>query len=215
MKKYNITLDLNYRKVLVVGGGKIAERKIKGLLKAEASITVISPALTANLDLLQQKNKFTWLQRKYQAQDAFDYFLVFATTNDPAANQLVNEDVKLFGGLVNICDDPLQNDFNVPSVIPCGEEITFSVSTNGLSPALTKLIAQDLGERYGENFASFAKFLAQLRQKIKKQLLDSAEREKLWQTILTKEIFELVRQEKLDEAEERINNAISSFGLKS
>lgn len=215
MKKYNIALDLTERNVLVVGGGKIAERKIQELLNTGANITVISPTITPALQDLYTQNKLSYLARQYQAQDALDYFLVFATTNNSEVNQLVSEDAKLFGGLVNICDAPLQNDFNVPGVVRCGEEITFSVSTNGLSPALTKLIAQDLSEQYGENFAAFVKFLAQLRQKIKVQLPNSAEREKVWQEILTKEIFALVRLEKLKEAEERINNAISSFGLKS
>ena len=63
MVYYPINLNLNGRKVVVIGGGRIAERKITGLIEAMAVVTVISPKLTPELMKYAEEGKITWKEK--------------------------------------------------------------------------------------------------------------------------------------------------------
>ena len=86
MVYYPINLNLNGKKVVVVGGGRIAERKITGLIEAMAVVTVISPKLTLELMEYARDGKMIWKEKDFTAEDIQDAFLVIAATNHPEIN---------------------------------------------------------------------------------------------------------------------------------
>ena len=105
MRHYPIFLDLRGRRAVVIGGGKVAERKIQKLISAGASVQIISPELTRGLARLAAENKITVTRRRYRQGDLpagrsrEAPLLVFAATNDAAAQQAVRKDAQAAGAV--------------------------------------------------------------------------------------------------------------------
>ena len=124
-------LDLEGVPVLVVGGGKIAFRKIEGLLRAHAEVTVVAPMIAAEVRELP----VMVVGRRYAASDLDTVRLVITATDDPAVNASVAADATDRGIWVNSADDPANCTFTLPAVARDGA-VTVAVGTGGSSPAL-------------------------------------------------------------------------------
>jgi precorrin-2 dehydrogenase / sirohydrochlorin ferrochelatase len=126
---YPIFLDLRFKPVLVAGGGKVALRKVKGLLESQAKVTVVAPAI---LDELKAA-AVTTLEREYQSADCPGYVLVFAATDDRQVNAQIARDAAALGIPSNIADAPEECAFIVPARLTEGD-IQIAVSTGGTDP---------------------------------------------------------------------------------
>ena len=144
MNYYPIFLDLRSKPVLVVGGGKVALRKVKGLLEAEARVTVISPEIVGDLRELP----VAIVEREYRPADCVGQTLVFATTDDREVNAKIARNAASLGIPANVADSPGECGFIVPArITEAGFQI--AVSTGGISPrravAIRDRIKQMLG----------------------------------------------------------------------
>src|SRR5215472_16507592 len=137
MGYYSVALDMTGRFTVVIGGGTVAERKVKGLLEAGAAVTVISPSLTAQLARWVKQGRISHVARSYTPGDLAGYELAFVATDDPRVNAAVFRESKKRGLWVNAADDPAHCDFILPSVLRRGE-LAVAVSTGGSSPALAR-----------------------------------------------------------------------------
>lgn len=173
LKYYPAFIDLKGKNCVVVGGGKVAERKALSLLRAGARVTVISPEITASLDKKKTGKAISHIKRAYRKGDLADAFLVIAATSDEGTNKEVSGDAP---GLVNVADVPSLANFIAPSVVQSGP-LTIAVSTSGASPAMASSIRKELETLYGKDFASFIAFLKGLRKKALKELPDKKARE--------------------------------------
>lgn len=181
MDYYPISLSLTNKQVVVVGGGKIAERKIIGLMEAGATITVISPEITNPLFDLFQSGKIIWKKRQFTEDDFINAFLIIAATNKKAVNLHVKE-VASPNQLICLIDNPEESNFIFPSVINRGK-LHIAVSTSGASPLLAKKIKQEISEKYGEEYKEYVDFLFSCRKKIVKDVLDKEKKQKLLSAI--------------------------------
>ena len=211
---YPVNLELANKKCAVIGGGSVAWRKAKTLLQAQALVTVISPKVCEPLAQLVEKNMITYHAKSYCLGDLHDFFLVVCATDNPEINKQAAIEAKSNHALVNVVDGSFSSDFTVPAQVQRGD-LLITVSTNGQSPAFTRLIKEQLANTYNENYAEFLQLLAKIRGQLKEEVLDSKERELIWQKVLTEEILTFLQQGKLEEAEAKIRNAISSFRAKS
>jgi precorrin-2 dehydrogenase/sirohydrochlorin ferrochelatase len=144
---YPIMLRLDGRVCLVVGGGKVAARKVKGLLAANAQVMVISRELCPELQSLADEGVISVQIKAYSGCDIAGQhpLLVFATTDDPAVNRAVADEARRVGALVNTTDDRTAADFhNLPSARR--GNFTVAVSTGGNHPVLAKSLAARLAE---------------------------------------------------------------------
>jgi precorrin-2 dehydrogenase / sirohydrochlorin ferrochelatase len=144
---YPIALRLEGRSCVVVGGGRVATRKILGLVAANASVTVISRALCDELQALVDEDVIAAQIKTYESGDvaAHKPVLVFAATDDPVVNRAVADEARQCGALVNTTDDGTLADFhNMPSVRR--GNITVAISTNGNHPTLAKALAARLAD---------------------------------------------------------------------
>ena len=148
MKFYPISLNLKDKKVVIIGGGKIAERKIKGLVKCDAKITLVSPNLSRNLETIIRKYKIKYFKKKYTSFIIKNQFLIFACTSDNDVNEKIFNDAERLGVLVNVCDDTKKCRFIVPAVIR-KKGIVISISTDGKRPALSKKFKEVLKNEFG------------------------------------------------------------------
>lgn len=141
---YPILVDLSQLQILVIGGGRIAHRKITGLIDAGGQPTVLSPELTPQLQELATAGKLTWLQAGYTPGATRGFQMVFCCTDDPSVNQQVAAEItpeQLF-------NDTTQQDrssfFNMAYVHD--ETIGLAATTFGRSPKQAKALKGKLQE---------------------------------------------------------------------
>lgn len=141
---YPITLtNLRGAPVVVVGGGAVGERKLRGLLAVGAAVLLISPAATPELGALAESGAITWHARPYQPGDLAGARLVFAATDQRAVNAQVAQDAAGLGLLCNVADDPRAGDFHLPAVYR-EPGLLVAVSTAGASPARAKRLRDQI-----------------------------------------------------------------------
>lgn len=144
MNYYPIFLDLRSKPVLVIGGGKVALRKVKGLLEAEAQVTVISPETANALRALPIKI----LERVYKTGDCLGHTLIFATTDNRAVNAQIARDALSLGIPSNIADAPEECGFIVPARL-AETDLQIAVSTGGTNPRRAVAIRNRIKQMIG------------------------------------------------------------------
>jgi precorrin-2 dehydrogenase/sirohydrochlorin ferrochelatase len=140
---YPVNLDVSGKSAVVIGGGRVAARKIATLTHAGAAITVVSPSLDPSID----ERSVAWVRRAYRPGDLAGQDVVIACTNDPEVNHQVAQDADR-GQLVNNVGDPVDSNFSNVAVIE-SDDIVITVSSRGKSPARTRLMKQRLREWLG------------------------------------------------------------------
>jgi precorrin-2 dehydrogenase/sirohydrochlorin ferrochelatase len=189
---YPIFLNLKNKKCTVIGGGKVAERKVLSLLVSGADITVISPTLTAKLSLLVSSNKINHTARNYKSGDLDSAFMAFGATNDTNANSLIHKDASSGNILINIVDEPEKCSFFVPSAINRGK-LTIAISTEGESPALAKHIRKKLEKQIGPEYGPFLEIVADFRKIAKEKYSGSpAKMEKVYKQLFESDALSLI-----------------------
>lgn len=161
---YPVALRLSGRRCLIVGGGRVAERKLNGLLEAGADrIVLVSPSATDGIQALASSGRITWERRSYAHGELGGVWLVIAATSEHALNSAIAEEAERLGILSNIADSFGQGSFITPSVIRRGDLI-IAVTASGSSPALAKAIKRELEERYGGQYREAVMRLGELRK---------------------------------------------------
>ncbi|MDD5557824.1 MAG: bifunctional precorrin-2 dehydrogenase/sirohydrochlorin ferrochelatase [bacterium] len=159
---YPVFLRLSGRRCLVVGGGRVAERKARGLLGAGAAVTVVAPAATAGIRRLARAKAIRFLERPFRPSDLRGVRVAVCATGDAAVNARAAAEGRRRGALVNAADDPARCDFFLPAVMRRGG-LVIAVSTGGGSPALAAAVRRDLERRYGAEYGAIARVARDLR----------------------------------------------------
>ena len=153
------------RRALVVGGGLVAERKVRGLLDAHAAVVVVAPELTPTLAALAEAGAIGWERRLYAEGDLAGAFLAFAATGDDAINETVTSAARRAGILVNDAADAGRGDFATPAVHRSGP-LTVTVDSAGLAPSFTKRIRDELALQFDARYARAAATLGAIRERV-------------------------------------------------
>jgi precorrin-2 dehydrogenase/sirohydrochlorin ferrochelatase len=209
-----VSLNIENKLCLVVGGGKVAERKALTLLEYGAQVRLVAPAVTEKLAHLGRSGRITLVRDAYGAGYLEGVFLVIGATDDDAVNASVSSDCMSRGILVNVVDDPPRGNFYVPAVVRRGS-LQIAVSTDGKSPLLARKIKERLEEDFPEGYADLVDLIGSLREKIISAAEDAGQKEKRLSRLLEEDIMELLKQGKFDLAKERILNADTGGGGKS
>lgn len=158
---FSIELNLEGRNVLVVGGGRIALRKVKTLLPTGARITVVAPQFDPEFSHViasgAKQSMVTMFSRPYATDDLRGVFMVFICTDQPAVNAQVSNDAHARRILVNNACDYLDGDFIVPARMDFGENIAVTVSTQGRAPSLAKKLKQKIQTDWAEGLEQVEK----------------------------------------------------------
>jgi len=204
VKYYPIFLNLGGKECVVIGGGQVAWRKVKTLLKSGAIVEVISPVLCAGLTKLAAKQRIRTIERPYEEGDIQGVFLAIAATDDAKINLRIAEEAKISRVPVNIADDAAGSDFIIPSSIRRGD-ITIAISTSGKSPALARKIRAELEEEFGEEYNLLASLVEEVRRELKLRHLKISNDS--WQKALDLNILvELLKKGEREKARETLRN---------
>ena len=190
---YPLNLNLRDRPVLVAGGGRVAERKVSGLLDAGADrLRVVSPELTPKLADLAAAGRIEWLARPFAPEDAAGCLLVFAATDSSEAQRQIRDAARKAGALANIADAPEDCDFQVPAAHRLGD-ILLTAATAGGSPLLAAAIRDEIARTIGPEYAKLARLMAALRAELRNHPLSAREKKMLFQKTLDSDIVRWLR----------------------
>jgi precorrin-2 dehydrogenase / sirohydrochlorin ferrochelatase len=196
MNLFPIFLKLSHRRSVVVGAGKIAEEKIKGLLPTGADIRVIAPDATPGIRALAREKRISWQARAFKPTDLKGAFLVVAATSSPALHEKIYREARRRQVLCNVVDDPPHCDFYYGSVVRRGA-LQIAISTAGKSPALSQRIRKILEEEFGPEYEEWITALGEARDKLFSRKMDPEERKKLLHILASGEMFdEFLRRKK-------------------
>ncbi|EFM24348.1 bifunctional precorrin-2 dehydrogenase/sirohydrochlorin ferrochelatase [Selenomonas sp. oral taxon 149] len=213
---YPLNVDLSGRPLILVGGGRVAERKACSILSAgtEASICVIAPKVTSVLQEHAAAGRLCWKQTCYADGMLEGAFLIYAATDLREVNAAVAAEAKRRGIPVNVIDDPAASTFQVPASIRRGE-LMLSVSTAGGSPALSRAIRMELEEMYPPAFGMWLERVSSLRGELQESISSISARTRFWHTALRPDILTMVRHGAMEKAEVELRNAALDFGAQS
>ncbi|WP_138752413.1 precorrin-2 dehydrogenase/sirohydrochlorin ferrochelatase family protein [Paenibacillus sinopodophylli] len=176
---YPVYLQLKGRRCLIIGGGRVAERKLLGLLAAGADhVCVISPAVTPRIAALAAEGAVLCSLRSYEASDLEGARLLFAATNDKRLNAQAAEDAERMGIWASTADEAGKGSFISPSTIRRGD-LLFAVTASGASPALSQHIKQELEAEYGTEYEELTAKLRLLRERVIREIADEQKRKQI------------------------------------
>ena len=178
MALYPIFLKLEGRKVLIVGGGKVAEEKIYAVLRSATDVTVVAPKVSQQIQAWADGGLLRHIAGEYRAGMAREYFLVIACTDSEKVNRDIYKEAQEAGVLCNAVDDPGFCDFYAPAVVSRGE-FQIAISTGGKSPALAQHVRKKLEQEFGPEYESWVGWLGRMREGIIRVLPRSQKRTEL------------------------------------
>ncbi|MBF0217392.1 MAG: bifunctional precorrin-2 dehydrogenase/sirohydrochlorin ferrochelatase [Candidatus Omnitrophica bacterium] len=183
LKYYPINLDLKNKRCVVIGAGGVAERKVRRLVECGANVSVVGPDITSGLKAMADKGKIRYKRGRGLIKDVKGAYLVIAATSDRSVNSVISSYCREKGILVNVVDKPDECAFILPSIIRRGD-LTISISTGGISPALSRKIRLDLEKVIGMEYGAVAGAMKKIRPMAKKKMKSMKERKKFMEDIL-------------------------------
>ncbi len=209
---FPVMMNLTRRRCLIVGGGPIAERKLRSLLGAGAEVTLVSPAFTAGIIEMGHQPNVIVKRQSYDESIWATYgearfALVIAATNDVQVNRQIAEDANAHNLLVNIVDQPELSSFILPSVVRRGK-LVITVSTGGASPSAARKIAKEIDKTYGDEYEIYLDFLSATRLFIQEHVKDKEARQGLFKDMLAWDLMSLIREGKFEDWKEKFNLAL-------
>ncbi|MHB1418628.1 MAG: precorrin-2 dehydrogenase/sirohydrochlorin ferrochelatase family protein [Bacillota bacterium] len=208
MGTYPVCLNIEGRICLVVGGGQVAERKIKSLLDAGASVRVVSYELTVNLHDLADRGLISYRQGGYTTGDLSGVFLTIGASDDPATNSRVASESNERGILCNVVDDPSRSSFFTTAVVRQGD-LTISISTGGQCPMLARRIREQLEGGFGPEYVQFLELMGQIRPLVKERYPDPEQRSRVFQQLVDSDLLLLISNGDDTQVKERIEACLS------
>ena len=202
-----IMLRLQGHKVLVVGGGQVAVRKVAMLLRAGAIVRLVADTVDPSLAQSLCDSPHEVLEKHFQPEDIDSVRLVVAATDDNAVNLQVYNESQQRCVPVNVVDNPALCDFIFPSIVDRSPVIV-AVSSGGNSPVLARLLRSRLETYIPSGFGNLADLLGNYRVKVKKVIPSMSQRMRFWESIMSGPVVEQMMSGKKEKAEQLLDSAL-------
>lgn len=192
---FPIFADLRGKRVLVVGGGAVAQRKIEALLAAGAAVVVGAPVLEPAVAAWAHAGRLQHLPGRFEHRWLDDAWLVVAATDDDAVNREVAASAEARRIWTNVVDNVALSGFQVPARVERGP-LQIAISSGGAAPMLARLIREQLETQFDESWGAMARLLQRHRGRIVARWPDLAERRRGFATLLAGPLHALLRNRK-------------------
>lgn len=209
-QNYPTFLDLNDRRVLVVGGGDVANRKVERLLGSGAQLHLIAPTLEPSLKALSEEHGISHHARELEDDDFNGAALVFAASNDADLNLAIAERGHQAGCFVNVANTPTASSFLVPSLID-RSPLLVAVSSTGASPVLARLLTARIEAYLPHTYSELGKLADRYRDRISSYIPDWRKRRRFWEKLLSGRVGELMLQGRLKNIDAAMQSALKEF----
>jgi uroporphyrin-III C-methyltransferase/precorrin-2 dehydrogenase/sirohydrochlorin ferrochelatase len=224
VRYFPLFADLRGRRVLVVGGGDVAERKVRLLRDAGARVGVVARELVARelstwvsdrpslpLPLAGEgrgEGCVSWLAHEFDESQLGDATLVVAATSDGAVNARVASAARARHLLCNVVDDAERSSFIVPAIVD-RSPLVIAISSGGAAPVLARLARERIEMLLDESIGALARLLADWRNRIKSALPDVAARRRFYERLVRGRVADQVRRGRLDAAAQAIERELA------
>ncbi len=203
-----IFIDITQRECLVIGGGDIALRKVKLLLKANAKVVCVAKTYCQGIEQLQQQGKVDLQKRAFEVGDISNQVLVISATDDPNVNKQVSELSQSANIPVNVVDSPELCTFVMPSIVD-RSPIVIAISSAGKAPVLARIIRAKLESTIPHAYGKLAKLAGEFRDQVKKKFKNIEDRRYFWERAFSGVVAEKVFAGKLTEAKEDLQQQLN------
>jgi uroporphyrin-III C-methyltransferase/precorrin-2 dehydrogenase/sirohydrochlorin ferrochelatase len=201
--------DLKNRQALLVGGGDVALRKARLLVRAGARVRVVSREVHAELDELIERHGGQVIIGEYHPALLDDVALVIAATDDESLNERVHYDAVARSLPVNVVDNPPLCTFVFPAIVD-RSPIVIGISSGGQSPVLARLLRARLETLIPSGYSRLGKLVGGFRDRVKARFSNVNERRKFWEEILQGEVAERVFAGRDEEAAGLLEQALDT-----
>lgn len=206
-----VNLKIEGKHFLVIGGGKVASRKLDLLVVRGADTTLIAPGIDERIKALEKQSLVKVIDKQYDSSDLDQADYVIAATDDKDLNHQIYEECQIRNIPINVVDDPKHCDFIFPSILRRGP-VTFTVSTGGGSPFLSAFLRQIMENAFGEEW----EFIAKLAEKYRKYVMEKFKgrddiKADCYKRFLDVNWVGILRNEGENEAEEYYNQLLNSL----
>ena len=202
-----IFINLRQKPSLVVGGGDVALRKINLLLKAQASITCVSPVFCDGLNDLAKENVLNLVKKNFEASDISEYSVIISATNDAKVNSEVSRLAHKLRIPVNVVDSPDLSSFIMPSIVD-RSPVVIAVSSAGKAPVLARIIRAKLETIIPSAYGTLAEIAGEYRQRVKDRFSNIKDRRTFWEATFSGVIAEKVFSGRIVEAKADIEKQL-------
>ena len=206
-----VDLNLQGRKVVVIGGGNESLKRIKSLLKQNCEITIISENISPQINRLVRSKKIKLVKQNIKNISFISKYnpsLIITTTDDKMLNQKIIKSAKKRRIVVYSSDNPEESDFSNPAIIDFENTIQIAIFTGGKSPAMSKRLKEEAEKIFKKIITkkdiSQIKLQKIAREKAKKKISTQIERKEYLKRIMEdKEIDQLIKDGQMKKAEKR------------
>jgi precorrin-2 dehydrogenase/sirohydrochlorin ferrochelatase len=207
--RYPVMLDVSRLSVLVVGGGEVALRKVRGLVDAGGRPEIVSPEVHPELLQIVRAHGLTWHERPYLPGDGAEFSVLFAATDSRQVNEAAAREAADDGALVDVADDPRHSNFHVAAALR-QDEVVVAVSTGGASPLLARRLRERLEAVVTPGLGRAARRLARVREEVRARWpRDGERRREAWFGLVTPEFLDAAIEGRDDDVEHHIAACLS------
>ncbi len=210
MPLYPVNISIEGRLCLVVGGGKVAVRKVESLLPCGARVQLISPEVESRIAELAGKGLLQWIKRKYKPGDLQGAMLVFAATDNEQVQEAVFTEANTLEIPVNVISHPEECTFQIPASMRQGD-LLLTVATGGASPALAARIRQKLEGQFGVEYGQLVALMAAVRKAILASGGTQKEHKLIFERILDSDIVDYLKTGQWLETEKLLKSILPPF----
>jgi len=207
MRYYPVNLDVQGRRCLVVGGGRVGARKVDTLNQCGAAVTVVSPEVSPAVMLLAAEKAIVLKQRPYIASDVEGMFLVIGATDDETLNRQIHADAERLNLLCNIADRPEICNFILPAIVRRGCFV-MAISTAGKSPAFAKHIRKRLETQFGPEYGVVLELMGAIRSKLLADAHEPEVHKPLFEQLIEDGLLELVKDQKIGQIDQMLEKVL-------
>jgi siroheme synthase-like protein len=204
---YPASLLLAGRRCVVVGAGRVAARKIDGLLEAGAAVHVVAPDLGPEVRAWRDAGRITVDERPFEPADLDEAWLATAATPDPAVNGAVYEAGEARRVFVNAADDPAHCSLTLMSVVRRGD-LVVTIGTGGRSPALATYLKDHVATEMGPEWEVLLELLGEERERLRAAGTSTETVD--WRRAIDSGMLDLIRTGRVAQAKELLRACLSS-----